>query len=74
MNEVNEVLDMFSVKGKIALVTGGYKGIGRMITEALVKGGCSKVYITGRNTEACETIAHELGKTEIEESETYRKS
>ncbi|MEH6590918.1 MAG: SDR family NAD(P)-dependent oxidoreductase [Halioglobus sp.] len=42
--------NLFSVEGKIAVVTGGSGGIGAMITEGLVKNGV-KTYITARNEE-----------------------
>lgn len=52
---------LFSVKGKVALVTGGSRGIGKMIAEGLVAAGC-KVYITARKAEACDATAAELGE------------
>jgi NAD(P)-dependent dehydrogenase (short-subunit alcohol dehydrogenase family) len=53
--------ELFSLKGRIALVTGGSRGVGRMITEGLVAEGV-KVYITARKAEACNTTAQELSK------------
>ena len=52
--------DLFSVRGRTALVTGGASGIGRMIATALVRGG-ARVLIASRKAQACETAAHELG-------------
>ena len=42
---------LFSVKGKVAVVSGGSRGIGEMITSAYLANG-AKVYITARKTEA----------------------
>lgn len=53
------VPEMFDVRGKVALVTGGSIGIGRMIAEGLAVNGC-KVYITSRKLDACEATANEL--------------
>ena len=53
---------LFSVEGKIALVTGGASGIGRMIATALVEAG-ARVLIASRKGDACEAVARELNKT-----------
>ena len=50
---------LFSLSGKVALVTGGSRGIGRMIAEGFVRSGAT-VYITSRKPEACEQTASEL--------------
>jgi NAD(P)-dependent dehydrogenase (short-subunit alcohol dehydrogenase family) len=50
---------LFSVAGKIAVVTGGSRGIGEMIAAGLVKAGC-RVYITARKREACDATARQL--------------
>ena len=51
--------DLFSVAGKTALVTGGSRGIGRMIAGGFVEAG-ARVYISSRNAETCRTVAEEL--------------
>jgi NAD(P)-dependent dehydrogenase (short-subunit alcohol dehydrogenase family) len=51
--------DLFAVDGKVAVVTGGSRGIGAMIAEGLVRAGC-RVYITARKAEACDARAAEL--------------
>ncbi|KAI3147509.1 hypothetical protein CBS147325_3787 [Penicillium roqueforti] len=50
---------LFNVKGKVVLVTGGAKGIGRMISEGYVTNGAT-VYISSRDAKACEQAAKEL--------------
>jgi len=53
--------DLFSLKGRVALVTGGSRGIGRMIAEGFVRGGV-RTYISARKPEALEATAKELSK------------
>ena len=53
--------DLFSVAGKVVLVTGGSRGIGLMIARGFVEGG-ARVYISSRNADACDAAAAELSK------------
>lgn len=52
---------LFSLEGRTALVTGGSRGIGRMIAEGFVRSGV-RTYITARKAEACDTTAKELSQ------------
>ena len=54
-----DLSELFSVKGKIAIVTGGSRGIGKMIAAGFVANGV-KTYITARKAEACQAAAEEL--------------
>jgi len=58
------VSNLFSVDGKVALVTGGTRGIGLMIARGFVENG-AKVYISSRKRESCEEVAAELSKVGI---------
>ncbi len=51
--------DLFSLKGRVALVTGGSRGIGKMIAEGFLHQG-AKVYISARKGGALEETATEL--------------
>jgi NAD(P)-dependent dehydrogenase (short-subunit alcohol dehydrogenase family) len=51
--------ELFSLKGRTALITGGSRGIGRMIAAGFLTQG-AKVYISSRKPDACEQAAREL--------------
>ena len=56
-----KIEELFSVRGKVALVTGGSRGLGEMIARAYVENG-ARVYITARRADACEALAKELSQ------------
>ena len=53
--------DLFSVTGKVALVTGGSRGIGLMIARGYVEHGAT-VYISSRKRDVCDRVAAELSR------------
>jgi len=61
-----KVQDLFSVEGKVALVSGGSRGIGEMIAAGYLANG-AKVYISSRTADACDAAAERLTIDEFPE-------
>jgi NAD(P)-dependent dehydrogenase (short-subunit alcohol dehydrogenase family) len=63
MEEV--IRGLFGLQGKVALVTGGYGGIGRAISDGLARSG-ARVAITGHNVEKAKACAADLNAQGLE--------
>lgn len=55
-----QISKLFSLEGRTALVTGGSRGIGKMIAVGFIAQGAT-VYISSRKAAACQETAEELG-------------
>ncbi|KAI0205256.1 hypothetical protein F4808DRAFT_411077 [Astrocystis sublimbata] len=53
---------LFSLKGKVAVVTGGSRGLGLNAASAFLQAGCSKVFISSRKAKACDEAVAQLNK------------
>jgi NAD(P)-dependent dehydrogenase (short-subunit alcohol dehydrogenase family) len=59
MEDTGMMNELFSLKGRTALITGGSRGIGRMIAAGFLEQG-ARVYISSRKADACNQTAAEL--------------
>ncbi|KAI0397330.1 hypothetical protein F5Y17DRAFT_392989 [Xylariaceae sp. FL0594] len=59
---LNDFPSLFSLKGKVAVVTGGSRGLGLNAASAFLQAGCAKVFITSRKAKACEEAVAQLNK------------
>ncbi len=59
------VLDLFSLNGKTAIVTGGGRGLGAQIAQGFAEAGAN-IVLCSRKVEACEEVAAELAKLGVQ--------
>lgn len=52
--QLEDFANIFSLKGKVAVVSGGSRGLGLHAASGLLQAGCSKVFITSRKAAACD--------------------
>jgi len=57
--QADRAREMFGLTGKVALITGSSRGIGRAIAHAMAALG-AKVVISSRKADACEAVAQEI--------------
>ncbi|KAH6681880.1 hypothetical protein B0J14DRAFT_501649 [Halenospora varia] len=58
--ELRDFPNIFSLKGKVVVVTGGSRGLGLHAASGFLQAGASKVYITSRKASACEAAVKAL--------------
>ncbi|EPE09703.1 nadph-dependent beta-ketoacyl reductase [Ophiostoma piceae UAMH 11346] len=60
--KLHDFQSLFSLKGKIAVITGGSRGLGLSAASAILQAGAAKVYISSRKKSACDEAAAALNK------------
>ncbi|KAF4344254.1 NADPH-dependent beta-ketoacyl reductase (rhlG) [Fusarium beomiforme] len=58
--QLEDFPSLFSLKGKVAVVTGGSRGLGLHAASAFLQAGASKVFISSRKAAACEEACKAL--------------
>ncbi|VVT49506.1 uncharacterized protein SAPINGB_P002303 [Magnusiomyces paraingens] len=55
-----DLIDIYAVPGKVAVITGSSRGLGYDMAEALLLGGAARVYISSRKVDACAKAVSQL--------------
>ncbi|KAI4624199.1 uncharacterized protein J4E87_005698 [Alternaria ethzedia] len=58
--QLHDFTNIFSLKGKVAVVSGGSRGLGLHAASGLMQAGCSKIFITSRKDSACDAAVAAL--------------
>ncbi|KAI4922486.1 hypothetical protein J4E90_000917 [Alternaria incomplexa] len=58
--QLHDFTNIFTLKGKVAVVSGGSRGLGLHAASGLMQAGCSKIFITSRKASACDAAVAAL--------------